>query len=168
MTDNIELPLGSICAGLYATGMGIIYWTILVPEAIYSAREFHTTDLASDDWRYGNKGEKVAQNPAACLSAHCTGTWPKGLTVERFDEILREIPLEVPDCEIGKVPRIACRVWFRKTIRILAEHGFLKCARVDELQVELTEIGVESEKAIISGTGNALSTSPSTANKRKV
>jgi hypothetical protein len=51
-------------------------------------------------------------------------------------DILKTIPMVVPDIDKAREPKFTCRVWFREAIRVLHKRGIINCTNLDSLEQE--------------------------------
>ncbi len=60
--------------------------------------------------------------------------------VEMLEEYVKDIPMSLPEVDVGKEPRFTCRVWFKEAIRRLNRAElFVNCPDVDALERELVQ-----------------------------
>ena len=67
-----------------------------------------------------------------CATGECT---PKH-NVDYIDHVLRTIPMQTPEVDLGKESQFSSRVWWREAVRTLHRNGIIHCPDVDALERE--------------------------------
>ena len=51
-------------------------------------------------------------------------------------QLLKEIPMTIPQEDIGIEPKFTCRVWWKQAIRVFSDRGYIECDNVKALENE--------------------------------
>ena len=51
-------------------------------------------------------------------------------------QLLKGIPMTIPQEDVGIEPKFTCRVWWKQAIRLLSDRGYIKCDNVQALENE--------------------------------
>ena len=54
-------------------------------------------------------------------------------------QLLKGIPMTIPQEDVGIEPKFTCRVWWKQAIRLLSDRGYIKCDNVQALENECIE-----------------------------
>ena len=62
-------------------------------------------------------------------------------------QLLKEIPMTIPQEDIGIEPKFTCRVWWKQAIRLLSDRGYIKCDNVQALENECKAYAVTNDRS---------------------
>ncbi|KAI0673220.1 hypothetical protein C8Q78DRAFT_1023634 [Trametes maxima] len=88
-------------------------------------------------WRY-HCGPWNALDSSACVALTKIGRLPQGKTWENVNDILKDIPMAVPEADrpvFGN--RFTCLVWFRAAVRKLHAERYIGVTDIDQLEQSL-------------------------------
>ncbi|PBK82249.1 hypothetical protein ARMGADRAFT_947043, partial [Armillaria gallica] len=119
---------------------GTYHWILYFVVTPKSGWKMHATnDGDARTWRYERK---TWDGPDSFLAVTFTkiGHVDNNFDVEMLEEYVKDIPMSLPEVDIGKEPRFTCRVWFKEAIRHLnLTELFVNCPDVDALERELIQ-----------------------------
>lgn len=70
-----------------------------------------------------------------------------------INDLLKNIPLEVPLSDRLIEPVFTCRVWFKEAIRVLNANRVISCSDANQLEKQLVDCGEEAWERVALGTG---------------
>ncbi|TFY72336.1 hypothetical protein EVG20_g669 [Dentipellis fragilis] len=139
------LEIGSIYGALFSRGDGKFHWALVVPlesDTGQDAVKMHATNLGTGVWRYVREPDK---SPNLCVVVKLGETSPLQNMVDYIDDLLKNIPMLVPEEDMIMEDTFTCRVWFKEAVRVLAANGIVKCLDVHSLEKEMFEYGEEND-----------------------
>jgi len=160
--------VGSICCGLSSRGDGTFHWTLLFPIDTTTAIKIHATNFQGP-WEFEKTYQTLETSPSATICVvvkigasvvqhHVfhdsqftyVGEMP-GNTFEYVCELLRAIPMEVPDVFSDSEQRFSCRVWVKAAWRVMDANDIIKCSDVVALERKMWDLGKEHDPLTITG-----------------
>ncbi|KAM5538607.1 hypothetical protein V8D89_007636 [Ganoderma adspersum] len=140
------------------------HWFIFVPdpgqgdEKVQTGIKIHVTDFfpvfnraTVRMWQFQDTAFTLATS-ASGVAAAIVGHLTENKTVQQLVDLLREIPMSVPEVDIDREPDFSCRVWVREALRRLHGAGFIDCLDVIALENEMQGYGKPAAIAVKNGT----------------
>ena len=62
-------------------------------------------------------------------------------------QLLKGIPMTIPQEDVGIEPKFRCRVWWKQAIRLLSDRGYIKCDNVQALENECKAYAVTNDRS---------------------
>ncbi|KAK0468261.1 uncharacterized protein EV420DRAFT_1503546 [Desarmillaria tabescens] len=123
------------------------HWAIFVGDPSCSTPcsgiKFHAITVGQQTetgWSYDKTGFRIDTVDFGVVVAVVIGNL-KGKSVDDIDNVLKNIPMQVPAIDVEKEPRFSCRVWCREALRRLDKEGIISCSDINAMEKEVWEYG---------------------------
>lgn len=127
-------------------------------KEIQAGRKFHARRVDSPEdttpqWCYED-AEFTLATSATVATAAVIGRLREGQTEGTLGALLSQIPLTIPQVDVGRESHFTCRVWVREALRAMHRHRYINCPDVDALEKEMWGYGMEAYKNYVESGGD--------------
>ena len=118
------------------------HWFLFLPDlGNTTGTKFHAVthypETGGREWVYEHLRVSVDSLNAVAAAA----VIGSGIGTEELHEVLKDIPMAVPEIDKDREVDFTCRVWIREALRRMHACGFVMCEDVDGLEDEMGRYG---------------------------
>lgn len=125
---------------------GTFHWSICIPISPRHAIKLHAKSVGNDHWFFESDTlpqEDLESSPIIAVAVRLGQLLPEDL--ENVVQLLKAIPMVIPEVDQAVEGRFTCRVWFKEAVRVLNQAGYVRCDDVGALEKECKEYALAND-----------------------